>query len=451
MRILPTKKRITLAALAVLACLAVGFVLILRGGIDSQIPASSTPEGKNAYELAAYLLDPQTNLEDRLRRLPEVFDYSHFAFPGGIEELDQTVQQNVSPPTESFIEWTTFAKVVEVKARLLLLRGEHEKALASLAAMQYLRELLSHSDDLMLRAIGVAIAWSSLQGLELYALNACETVEDYDELWETLERLQRLWKPASTADYLKVERENSGNLFHRIRSTYEGNRFLKNNPLPPPFDFDMRQGYFDAIMRISMREIAREYAQRHQISDVRFQLIRIATVARWRLVSSEHYPESESDFAPLLPDGLPDDPFANPPGPLKFFTDTGNGDFVCYSVGPDGLDEKARKEVEPAFPERGGDIILRVPRERRYPFSREGIRFGSPEEILSQFPNGLPEDPFGGYSGRPLGITRNDLPVIFSYGPDNEASKIVNQADGSIRHIPYDPTNGAISRGVLFA
>ncbi len=66
-----------------------------------------------------------------------------------------------------------------------------------------------------------------------------------------------------------------------------------------------------------------------------------------------------------------------------------------------------------------GDMFIKVSRERRYPFPREGVSADSAEELLKQFPEGLPPDPFAVPRGKTLGISNTTPVYIYSEGPDH--------------------------------
>jgi hypothetical protein len=98
--------------------------------------------------------------------------------------------------------------------------------------------------------------------------------------------------------------------------------------------------------------------------------------------------------------------------------------YSVYSVGPDRRDDGAAIEYDSTNGTISrGDIYVRIPRERSFPFPRDGVRAKNAYELLNQFPNGLPTDPFarGMYGKIPLSIIESatGTPVfIFSCGPD---------------------------------
>jgi len=186
---------------------------------------------------------------------------------------------------------------------------------------------------------------------------------------------------------------------------------------------------------------------RYRRADAEFQLLRMATAAKYRFVTQQAFPQNAEEFAPLLPDGPPQDPFTT--APLRFFSDPSL--FTCYSIGPDNQDDRATVLYDPTNgTTSGGDIIVEVPRQREYPFPRDGVRAASADELRRQFPNGLPADPFADTRGRPLGIS-NTIPVyVYSYGPDTNEQQAIQPGDRYVPEVHYDPTNGTISAGDLF-
>jgi hypothetical protein len=238
-----------------------------------------------------------------------------------------------------------------------------------------------------------------------------------------------------------------------------------------------------------------EAETRGDVVDSRFALLRMATAARHRLISRGEFPKSSDQFGPLLQEGPPKDPFSS--GPLRF---TAIGDsLLCYSLGPDRRDDHATIEYDPTNGTlSGGDIWTEVPRQRLYPFPRNGVRAASEEDLVRQFPHGLPLDPFASSRGKPFGTTTSltgDL-FIYSYGPDVDENRhsypvvarpvtpeyflpMGNNGNapkptllgGSyipgygpvkdfygqpqrvnlhVLEVPYDPTNGTVSEGDIF-
>jgi len=141
---------------------------------------------------------------------------------------------------------------------------------------------------------------------------------------------------------------------------------------------------------------------RHKVADATFAVLRTAVAARHRLLTSGAFPGSPAEFGPLLPAGPLGDCFATS-APLRFL---GKPDgFHIYSFGPDGQDDAGAITYDPTNGTTSrGDLALRIPRERQYPFPAGGMRVNTAAELLKMFPNGLPPDPFADTRWRPLSI-----------------------------------------------
>lgn len=74
------------------------------------------------------------------------------------------------------------------------------------------------------------------------------------------------------------------------------------------------------------------------------------------------------------------------------------------------------------------------------------MRARTRDEVLRQFPNNLPPDPFADTKGNPLGASTGFPVFVYSYGPDTDEHVF------GIQHpqVAYDPTNGTSSNGDLF-
>ena len=179
----------------------------------------------------------------------------------------------------------------------------------------------------------------------------------------------------------------------------------------------------------------------------KFQLVRTATAGKYCYVAYEVFPTSDTEFAPLLPDGPPRDPFGE--NTLRYITQ--HDSMTCYSIGPDKDDDRAAVSYDPTNGTiSDGDIILRVPGEREYPFPRESVRASTPLDLRKQFPNGLPPDPFADTRGKSLGITNTRPPIVYSYGPDTNERAALDWGINYVPDVHYDPTNGTVSYGDLY-
>ena len=296
-------------------------------------------------------------------------------------------------PIPNFLDLQTQAKVNRVLATFDMIRGQRAESLDLLAASYRMGQSLNADGGLISRLIGIAIRAISNAGLVAYALNACETPEEIKECWAMLERLRLT--PGQEGESHLFDGENSA-LFSQMVG---GGRFSEN--------------YLEAFTR-------------QKVSDTKFQLLRAATAARYHQMTQGDWPRSAAEFAPLLGAGLPKDDFATSTsqraaqGALRF---TRLADaFAVYSVGPDERDDGATLDYDPTNGTiSAGDLAIRIPKDRQYPFPRGGVHAANAQALLKQFPDGLPVDPFADLKNRPLGIidaTTTQPLVVFSYGPD---------------------------------
>ncbi len=358
-----------------------------------------TLAGRNAYDFATELLAGDTDLASRLEKFSELLDYEESAAP----------IYSVAPlgGPRHFFDFQISIKVFLVEASFLMLQGQREEALQLLAASYYLGQLLNESDPTSIGSlIGSAFRRIACRGLEVYALNCCETPGEFQRLWEILEEFNR-------------------------RSQKIG---LAKSTLAVPDIYGMVE---------SMEKTGTS----HRRADTHFQLLRLATAAKYRFVTQKAFPRSAEEFASLLPEGLPKDPYGS--DSLKFLS--GPQSFTCYSVGSDEQDDRATVSYDPTNGTVSrGDIILEIPHERKYPFPSEGVRAASADELRRHFPNGLPRDIFADTRGRPLGISNTTPVYVYSYGPDVDESEARKVGDRYVPEAHYDPTNGHMSPGDLF-
>lgn len=186
-----------------------------------------------------------------------------------------------------------------------------------------------------------------------------------------------------------------------------------------------------------------EAATRQRVANAKFQLVRMGAAARYHQSAYGRLAGGANEFSPPLPTGAPTDPFTS--SPLKMAPSPLG--MVCYSLGPDRVDDGGSITYDPSNGTNScGDITLEVPAQRKYPFPRGGVRARTRDEVLRQFPNNLPPDPFADTKGKPLGASTGFPVFVYSYGPDTDEHVF------RIQHpqVAYDPTNGTISNGDLF-
>jgi hypothetical protein len=361
-----------------------------------------------------------------------------------------------------YINIQVIVSVFTVKSIIDLFQGNREESLAILSALYQLGQSLRMNGYLIENLIGAQLQGDAIYGLSLYALNACESKEEMRNFHSMLERLNRI----------KIPMETGNPCYNRIpvilSHTWAYGEDLQN--------------YLGAQTKT-------------QIRDTEFQLLRMAVAAKYHLATTGDFPNSEKDFAPFLPEGPPGDAFAEGES-LRFHPDSQN-EFLVYGIGPDKKDDKASFVYDPTNGAvSGGDIYIRIPRERKFPFPKEGVRAANAYELLEQFPNGLPVDPFADTKLRPLSIIESteDRPlIIFSFGPDTDEADFtpyiassLKEKEGDFEPVPtpeppsnasygrslqwvmrrsdkippppgywtlepmYDPTNGTVSPGDIF-
>jgi len=286
-------------------------------------------------------------------------------------DMERLVPFSLSQPIRvpNFLEIQIISKVTRVQASLALFQGDRQGSLELLTGTYWMGQSLNAGDTLIERLIGIAVRAIATSGLELYALDGCQSPEDLRVLWVTLERLANL--PGQETGASLLEAEVSPLLGQMKLSGFQAPNFL-------------------------------EAHIRHCVADAIFAILRTAVAARYRLLTTGAFPKSPAEFGPLLPAGPLADCFATS-APLRFLSKPDG--FHIYSVGPDGQDDRAAIIYDPTNGATSrGDLALRIPRERQYPFPAGGVRVNTAPELLRMFPNGLPPDPFAAKRGRPLNI-----------------------------------------------
>lgn len=352
--------------------------------------------------------------------LPQVLNwFEAFLKADQLMPVDNPIVPPIFSPAPAhqkfYSQATTSVKLARTIAIFYLFQGRREEALNLLAAEYRLGQSFNANDTLISRLIGIAVRAIATGGLQTYLLNACETPKDYQQCWTMLERLNNT---PGQEDGSHMALENRSILLDQMQFT---------GGLTPNFQ---------------------EAQIRHHVSDMKFQLLRMATAAKYHLAASGDFPNSAQDFAPLLAGGLPKDDFAKDT-PLHFTRQ--QTDFAVYSFGPDKTDNAAAMSYDPTNgTTSGGDLIVPIPRQREFPFPREGVHAANAEDLLKQFPNGLPMDAFADTKGRPLGIvdSTTSIPlVVFSFGPDNDEMGDPDARSAFFCTQQRMPTPPGISRG----
>lgn len=261
------------------------------------------------------------------------------------------------------------AKTTRLKSLFCLLQGDRTRSLELLAGTYWMGQSLNATDLLISKLIGMAVRSIATGGLELLAFEGCRSPEELREVWDTLERCANL--PGQ-----------------------ETGSTLADGEFPPLVARMECSGMFVPALS--------EAATRQRMSDAKFAALRTAIAAQYRRMTAGEFPKTPAEFGPLLPAGPLADCFATS-APLKYLEKPDG--FYVYSIGPDGRDDVLTISYDPTNGAMSrGDVSVRVPRKREYPFPAGGVRVNTAVELLKIFPNGLPPDPFADTKGRPLSI-----------------------------------------------
>ena len=326
----------------------------------------------------------------------------------------------VSPPISggnfvivNFLEGQIQTKVMRTEAVFAMLKGDNKRALHLLTLTYRFGQMFCGRTTLISNLICVAIKAITCGGMEIYLTNACRTSEDVKAFFETLQNLKVIDKTLHWDDFKHFK-----------------------NPLGEVWDeTGMGQPNYA------------EVETRWNMTEARSRLLLAGAAARYNFLKTGKFPREAAGFAPLFPNGLPQDPFSGTP--LRFIAD--RDPFVVYSVGPDEKDDGATFLYDPTNGTiTPGDIFIEIPQKPRYPFPPKGQLATTKEGILKQFPNNLPPDIFYDVKGAPLSITDTVPAKIMSFGPDTDSARVKPDGTGLLPLQPqYDPTNGTISAGDL--
>ncbi|MCX7001178.1 MAG: hypothetical protein NT106_12930 [Candidatus Sumerlaeota bacterium] len=359
-------------------------------------------EGQNAYDWLMKIGEP--NPKESFESLLE----KAAACKAGIPPVHPPSLLYGSVP--NFLGVQVLYKVLRVQATFAMLKGNNERALHLLTLIYRCSQICCGPTNLLSNLIGISLKFISCGGMELYMANACKSPEEVKTFFDTLQNLKKIDATLRLDDFRRTE---------------------------SPF----WNALYDEDIHYAGHLI--ETHVRWDTVEARSLLLLASAAARYHLLTSGKFPNNEFDFAPLLPQSFPNDPFSKTP--LKFLTD---GDvFKVYSVGPDKKDNRAAFFYDPTNGTvSDGDICIEIPRRSRYPFPPRGQLATTKEGLLKQFPNNLPTDPFND-GGLPLTIIDTTPAQIISFGPDCEASRVTNGAILMPLQYSYDPTNGTISPG----
>jgi hypothetical protein len=320
----------------------------------------------------------------------------------------------------NFVEHQALSKEAGVASQFLLLQGRREESLELLLGNYRMGQNVGASETVIGQLIGANARAIAILSLHEQLLNACETES------ETQVFLTRFRQVRRFDGFLRGE-------------------FTGFDDMPPLLAcMTYRDGL--ALPDEAERSI------RCDNVNAQAAVLEAAAAAKLFRQRTGRNPGSAEDFAQVLPDGLPRDPHAQKaavrwalvapidsnsrgaaaPGEAKrdgTATDSA-AEFTIYSVGPDRTDGGGRVEYDSSNgTTSAGDILLRIPREREFPFPDGPVHAASADELRRQFPNGLPRDVFAwGSSSRAarhfslaiVDATTTRPVTVFSVGPDQE-------------------------------
>lgn len=405
-------------------------------------------EGRNAWDyIAAHLASPETDLAARTAALPGLAEFDFCEAP--FTSLRQQEQVN-------FLEGQGTTKVLVTQATLQLLQGRFDEARATMIGVYQWGWLMEQSSVEIAQMIGVSIRNFTLSGLETLALNAPDE-KTAAANWDSINALPR---------FMTLDRQALD---------------------PHTKIFQPVPGRFQQNVEFTIRR-----------SSVEARLANLTVAAALRLYQAQTgtFPGAGLTMLENLTNWtMPEDPFAlqlaassalttAPSPPLLMAHDQASGALTVYSLGPDKADDGGAITYDPTNGTvSDGDILLRIPPDREFPFPAHGVRAASGEDVRKQFPNGLPRDSFADRRS-PLSVTDAAPVRVWSWGPDTNQSDaesanssagmfglpgsisiqteegfqpLTSSQPGSttarkpyIPAIPYDPTNGIVSEGDIF-
>ena len=349
----------------------------------------------------------------------------------------------------NFLECQTAVKAAEAIAVLRLFEGKRDQARELLFGAYWLGASMNADAQLINRLIGIALRRVALNGLEVLLLNACEREEETEPLLARFAEMRKADAVFTSEALLTAE-------FSPLMA-----RMVQVGPSSGTPDFT-------------------EASCRQRAVNAAAAVFEAAAAAKLLHLRHGRYPGSAPDFDEVLAEGLPADPFLPDE---KVRTREAEDGFLVYSVGPDEADDGGGLLYDTTNGTKSaGDVVLKIPNERRYPFPEGPVHAANADELLRTFPNGLPADLFA--SGTPLGrpalgivdATSTRSLMVLSTGPDNLptlrdsspatgplALQPIYRRTSPVLHaqpygtpvpiewdVQYDSTNGTNSAGSIF-
>jgi hypothetical protein len=343
--------------------------------------------GMNAADIIPNILDPKADLSKRLLLIRSLVQFDKSRFAW--PRPDQ------SP---NFLEAQTLIKITRIHTIFLLLQAQWRDAFELSVGAYRMGQIYETYFTYIGQVIGTALRAIACGGLEIIVLNAPVSSEEFG------------WM-AGQLDWL--------------------------------YNIDIDRPYIEESPSL-FGTFYKEYMSRADVTDARFSNVRSALAVRRALLDQN---SSHSQENLITDKELAIDPFTSRSTSMRI----GQEEVVCYSFGPDTIDNLAEVTYDPTNGAIStGDIITTVARQPRYPFTRRPFFAASVEDLRSRFPNGLPVDPFADTKGKGLSWNTTVPLHIYSYGPDTDEGNIAPLEPFYVPSVQYDPTNGTINQGDIY-
>jgi hypothetical protein len=364
--------------------------------------------GENVKDFMIGFFKPGSMNENRLSTIPRLLEYNKFM------DMNYIFYFSMG----SIIESETIERLASLEAIFHMIRGNNKEALKFISSAYHIGWILKDTYfSNRLWSTGIRVRKRYVDNFQFYVLNCCETDQEFEDLWKILESYHN---PASFNETLE-EVKKSVSYNKNIDTTFS-NKYYESSS----------GNYGDIIWKC--------------LADAKYELVIMTTSVKEFFLNNGRFPDNSGELKIPLSNPSVLDPFSSKTLKMK----TGVDECICYSFGPDRKDDNAGFSYDPTNGLMSeGDVIIKVPRERTYPFPRGGLKADTPEDIRRIFPNGLPLDSFPDKNGEPLKISNTSPVMIISYGPDADTWKRKENV-WKCPDIMYDPTNGVSSNGDLY-